>query len=30
MPVASIGVPRWDGPLPSRDEVAKMIDHSLL
>jgi deoxyribose-phosphate aldolase len=30
MAVASIGVPRWDGPLPTRDEVAKMIDHSLL
>ncbi|MEU6713935.1 deoxyribose-phosphate aldolase [Nonomuraea sp. NPDC046802] len=30
MSVASIDVPRWDGPLPSRDEVAKMIDHSLL
>ena len=30
MSVASIEVPRWDGPLPTRDEVAKMIDHSLL
>lgn len=30
MSVASIDVPRWDGPLPTRDEVAKMIDHSLL
>ncbi|WP_431918839.1 deoxyribose-phosphate aldolase [Nonomuraea jabiensis] len=30
MSVASIDVPRWDGPLPSREEVAKMIDHSLL
>jgi deoxyribose-phosphate aldolase len=30
MSVASIDVPRWDGSLPSRDEVAKMIDHSLL
>ena len=30
MSVASIDVPRWDGPLPARDEVAKMIDHSLL
>ncbi|MFF4569610.1 deoxyribose-phosphate aldolase [Streptomyces sp. NPDC001410] len=30
MSVASIDVPRWEGPLPSRDAVAKMIDHSLL
>jgi deoxyribose-phosphate aldolase len=30
MSVASIDVPRWAGPLPARDEVAKMIDHSLL
>ncbi|MEU8203503.1 deoxyribose-phosphate aldolase [Streptosporangium sp. NPDC049046] len=30
MSVASIDVPRWEGPLPSREEVAKMIDHSLL
>ncbi|MFE1442361.1 deoxyribose-phosphate aldolase [Streptomyces sp. NPDC058739] len=30
MSVASIDVPRWDGPLPSYDEVAQMIDHSLL
>ncbi|KAB1988169.1 deoxyribose-phosphate aldolase [Streptomyces triticiradicis] len=30
MSVASMDVPRWDGPLPSCDEVAKMIDHSLL
>jgi deoxyribose-phosphate aldolase len=30
MSVASIDVPRWDGPLPTRDEAAKMIDHSLL
>lgn len=30
MSVASIDVPRWTGPLPTRDEVAKMIDHSLL
>ena len=28
--VASIAVPRWSGPLPTRDEVALMIDHSLL
>lgn len=25
-----IDAPRWSGPLPTRDEVAKMIDHSLL
>jgi deoxyribose-phosphate aldolase len=30
MSVASIVAPRWDGPLPTRDAVAKMIDHSLL
>lgn len=30
MSVASIAVPRWSGPLPTRDEVALMIDHSLL
>lgn len=30
MSVASIDVPRWDGHLPSRGQVAKMIDHSLL
>jgi deoxyribose-phosphate aldolase len=30
MSVASIDVPRWNGPLPTRDQVAKMIDHSLL
>ncbi|MCA2230208.1 deoxyribose-phosphate aldolase [Nonomuraea aurantiaca] len=30
MSVASIDVPRWEGTLPSREEVAKMIDHSLL
>ncbi|MFI6735005.1 deoxyribose-phosphate aldolase [Nonomuraea sp. NPDC050451] len=30
MSVASIDVPQWDGPLPSCEEVAKMIDHSLL
>lgn len=30
MSVASIDVPRWDGHLPLREEVAKMIDHSLL
>ncbi|WP_194924289.1 deoxyribose-phosphate aldolase [Catenulispora pinisilvae] len=30
MAIASIEVPRWDGPLPTREEVAKMIDHSLL
>ncbi|MCG5218287.1 deoxyribose-phosphate aldolase [Streptosporangium sp. KLBMP 9127] len=30
MSVASIDIPRWEGPLPSREEVAKMIDHSLL
>ncbi|WP_073946407.1 deoxyribose-phosphate aldolase [Streptomyces kebangsaanensis] len=30
MSVASIATPRWDGPLPTPEEVAKMIDHSLL
>ena len=30
MTVASIDAPRWAGPLPTRDEVAGMIDHSLL
>lgn len=30
MPVTSIDIPRWTGPLPTRAEVAKMIDHSLL
>ena len=30
MSVASISAPRWNGPLPTRDEVANMIDHSLL
>ncbi|TDD22689.1 deoxyribose-phosphate aldolase [Nonomuraea diastatica] len=30
MSVASMDLPRWDGPLPAHDEVAKMIDHSLL
>lgn len=30
MSVTSIDAPRWDGPLPSRDVVAGMIDHSLL
>ncbi|WP_051371546.1 deoxyribose-phosphate aldolase [Streptomyces sp. 142MFCol3.1] len=30
MSVASISATRWDGPLPAREEVAKMIDHSLL
>ncbi|WP_067811886.1 deoxyribose-phosphate aldolase [Actinomadura kijaniata] len=30
MSVAPTEVLRWDGPLPSRDEVAGMIDHSLL
>ncbi|MGP3932037.1 deoxyribose-phosphate aldolase [Nonomuraea sp. KM88] len=30
MSVASIDVPRWEGPLPAREVVAKMIDHSLL
>ncbi|CAL9645420.1 deoxyribose-phosphate aldolase [Streptomyces sp. enrichment culture] len=30
MSVASIPVTRWNGPLPAREEVAKMIDHSLL
>ncbi|HEX3732857.1 MAG TPA: deoxyribose-phosphate aldolase [Mycobacteriales bacterium] len=28
--VSSIEVPRWDGQLPSLDDVAKMIDYSLL
>jgi deoxyribose-phosphate aldolase len=28
--VTSPDIPRWDGPLPTRDQVAKMIDHSLL
>jgi deoxyribose-phosphate aldolase len=30
MSVTSIAAPRWDGPLPTPEEVAKMIDHSLL
>ncbi|WP_194919364.1 deoxyribose-phosphate aldolase [Catenulispora rubra] len=30
MSVTSLEAPRWDGPLPTRDAVAKMIDHSLL
>ncbi|GAA1990965.1 deoxyribose-phosphate aldolase [Catenulispora subtropica] len=30
MAAATIDVPRWTGPLPTRDQVAKMIDHSLL
>jgi deoxyribose-phosphate aldolase len=30
MSIASIDVPRRDGPLPTRDQVAGMIDHSLL
>lgn len=30
MSVAPIVVPRWDGPLPTRHELARMIDHSLL
>ncbi|MGW5852443.1 deoxyribose-phosphate aldolase [Streptomyces sp. NPDC055254] len=30
MSVASISATRWDGLLPAREEVAKMIDHSLL
>ncbi|MHB9863714.1 deoxyribose-phosphate aldolase [Streptomyces sp. YIM S03343] len=30
MPTAANSVERWDGPLPACEEVAKMIDHSLL
>lgn len=30
MSIASIDVSRWEGPLPAREVVAKMIDHSLL
>lgn len=30
MSVTSIDLTRWNGPLPSREAVAKMIDHSLL
>ncbi|MFI1439683.1 deoxyribose-phosphate aldolase [Streptomyces fructofermentans] len=30
MSVSSLEVTRWEGPLPSVDAVAKMIDHSLL
>lgn len=30
MSVASIDVPRWTGPIPTREELAKLIDHSLL
>lgn len=30
MSVTSIEAQRWTGPLPTRDEVAGMIDHSLL
>ncbi|WP_141575456.1 deoxyribose-phosphate aldolase [Actinomadura sp. WMMA1423] len=30
MTVASVSAARWDGPLPTGEEVAKMIDHSLL
>ncbi|GAA0909915.1 deoxyribose-phosphate aldolase [Streptomyces thermoalcalitolerans] len=30
MSVAPIAAPRWDGPLPTLEEAAKMIDHSLL
>jgi deoxyribose-phosphate aldolase len=30
MSVTSMDVPLWTGPLPTRAEVAKMVDHSLL
>ncbi len=30
MSTDALTAPRWEGPLPTRDEVAKMIDHSLL
>jgi deoxyribose-phosphate aldolase len=30
LPATAVDVPRWTGPLPGRDTVAKMIDHSLL
>lgn len=30
MPTDALTAPRWDGPLPTREQVAKMIDHSLL
>lgn len=30
MSTDALTAPRWEGPLPARDEVAKMIDHSLL
>lgn len=30
MSTDALTAPRWDGPLPTRDQVAKMIDHSLL
>ena len=30
MTMDALAAPRWDGPLPTREQVAKMIDHSLL
>jgi deoxyribose-phosphate aldolase len=30
MATDALTVQRWDGPLPAREQVAKMIDHSLL